>query len=267
MEVKLVYIPEHTNHLAVSTHTFKSQWFEDTSTTTVAHNLSDREDVVGYVVQEWNTTTDQRRNIAANSLVVNYDDTNIYLDWTGFTPSSTLKYRIITGGVAIPQSIPSYVGGFTKFVGVGPGSYATLADAIADSEPGDSILVSKSYSISAAEVVNINNIDIQFMPGVEITVTGGSKALDITASRVHVTRPSYKINFAGTLAAAIEISGSECEIERARVEADNAGLTVTAAYNLTGNLNYLAGMAVATQGTITGTIANTGTDNDTSVRG
>jgi hypothetical protein len=270
VEVQAAYIPSVANQVIANTTQFTSEWYQNTSTTTIPHGLTDMNDVQSIAVVEWDVTADERRWVTPTSLVTKWDDTNLYLDWTGFSPSATLQYRVIAGGSVLPQSYPINYGGYTKFVGFGPGSYATLTAAIAAAAPGDSILINKSYSISSAEVVDVDDVKIEFMPGVKITVTGGTEALQVTASEVHIIRPKYEVDFSGTLTSCIEVSGDDCTIFKAKVEANDAGVTVTNAYHLASGAdrNYLDGSLVATAGTITNAIVDdSGEDgNDWSIR-
>jgi hypothetical protein len=80
-------------------------------------------------------------------LVLNFDGTNFYVDWSGFSPTATLQYQIIAGGSALPQSLPSMLGGYTRYVGFGPGSYPSLTAALVGAAAGESILVNGGYSM------------------------------------------------------------------------------------------------------------------------
>lgn len=262
--VEAFYVPRAQNTIATASHMFVSSWFQNTATTTVPHALSDMDDVRSYEVQEWNVSTNKRRNINRDALVINFDNTNFYLDWTDVVPSATLQYRIVTGGTALPAAVPSQFGGYTKFVGFGPGSYATITAALAAAAPGDSILVLRSYSISAAEVVNVANVKIAFMPGIQITVTGGTRALQVTATGVELRNLYYLVNFAGTLTAGIEWGTTNTYADNCFVEASNAGLTITDAFSIlsTNTGNRLHGLGTkATSGTITNRMTDSGSNN------
>ena len=270
VEVQARYIPSSVNKVIANSTQFVSIWYENTSTTTLAHGLSDAGAIKDISVIEWDLSAGEYRTVSATSIVTNWDDTNLYLDWTGYTPSSTLKYQIVAGGNVLPVSMPTEFGGYTKFVGFGPGSYATLTAAIAASAAGDSILVKKGYSISAEEVVNVGDIKIEFAPGVEITVTGGTNALRVTSNEVHLIRPKYKVGFSGTLTSAIKFDGClDCTIDKGKVESTDAGVTITNAYELsaTAERNYINGVSVATAGAITNSIVDSGTENQFTVRG
>lgn len=269
LEVKATYIPVTGNQIASMSTQFETGWYTDTATTTVAHNRTDMEDLKGIVVQEWNTTTGQRRLIPTETLVVGFDNTNLYLDWTGFTPSATLKYRVTTSGNALPQALPYYLGGYTKYVGLGIGGYSTLAAALAASVAGDSILVGRSETITTALALSASDVKIEWMPGVKTTVGAAVKGIVVSGSRCNLVNPWFEGNFAGTIPVAIEISGDDCFVERAKVTANLAGCTITAGYNFTATAerNWINGTVKAIAGTITSAITDAGTDNDYSVRG
>lgn len=104
LEVIIIYNPQLSDSFASSSHSSKSPWYTDTATTQWAHGLVSMDDVIGVVVQEWNTTTGKRRPIELSSIVSGFDDTYVYFDWSGFTPSSTLKYRVCIGSAALPHA-------------------------------------------------------------------------------------------------------------------------------------------------------------------
>ena len=262
-----MYIPVTPNAVVSNADRFKSSFLTSSGTTTLPHTLTDKESIKGISIIERDTTLGRDRVLPANTIVQNYDDTNLYLDWTGYSPSATLQYQIVTGASPLPSQIPIDFSGYTKLVGFGPGSYNTLADAIAAAEVGDSILVNKSYSISSAETISVSDIYIRFMPGVIITVTGGSEALVITGDDVHIEGARYLVNFAGTLTEGIQLNGDDCQVVRAKIEVDNAGLTVTNAYRLSGSRGLVEGAIKTTNGTVTNTVFENGTDNDFSIRG
>lgn len=105
LEVVAFYLPTVPN-IASASRTFNSSWFTDTSTTTVPHGLSDMEDIRGYQVQEWDTVAGKRRVVDPSVIVVNFDETNFYLNWTGSGVSATKRFRIVAGGSPLPWSIP-----------------------------------------------------------------------------------------------------------------------------------------------------------------
>lgn len=269
VEVEAFFVPTLSGSVVSPSHDFQSSWFANTATTTVAHTLNDMEAIRGYEVQEWDLTAGKIRNIDRSALVVNFDNSNFYLDWTGLAPSVSLKYRVVAGGTPIPASTPVEYGGYNKFVGAGPGHYPTLTAALASAAPGDSILVHKGYTISAAETISLSDISIFFRPGAEITITGGTQGLLITGNRVYIDRPKYKVNFAGTLNQVVQIDGNDCDIQCASVVVDNAGVTVTDVYKISAaaSRNYLRSSVNTVSGTVTNKLNDLGTDTDATVRG
>jgi DNA-binding cell septation regulator SpoVG len=201
--------------------------------------------------------------------VSEYDNANLYLDWSGLTPSATLKYQIVTGGHPVPTSLPVFLGGYTKFVGAGPGSYATITAALAASAPGDSILVTRGYSISAAETVSVSGVKITFMPSVQITQTAAAGCLIVSANDVIIDSPVYEMTAAGTISAAVSVTGDDCVIEKCRLITNNAGLTVTDAFNLSvvAERNEIRASIKKTAGAVTNSVTDSGTDNLPMIRG
>lgn len=106
VDIFLYFIPDVRDNYIAATHTFKSPWFVDTSVTEVYHGLSDMDDIASYSVVEWDVTDGKRTTISPSSLVINFDNEKFYLNWTGLNPSSNLRYRIVTGGSALPQALP-----------------------------------------------------------------------------------------------------------------------------------------------------------------
>ena len=88
---------------------FTSPWYTSTATTTVAHGLTNLDQISGYEVQEWNVTSGIRQTIDRSSLVTGFDSTNINLDWTGLTPTVNLKYRVILLGNIPTRPVIAYV--------------------------------------------------------------------------------------------------------------------------------------------------------------
>jgi hypothetical protein len=265
LEVKLVYAPTGGSQIASPSTQYDSGWLDSSAVTELTHNLWDMEDIKALVVQEWDVTANRRRVIPAEGLVSEFDNTKIYLDWSGFSPSSTLKYKVVSSGNPLPQAIPVHVGGFTKFVGFGPGSYATLAAAIAEAASGDSILVNKSFTPTATTTLSQNDVKVQFMPGVSMNVsTDIDKVLVVSGSRCSVLDLNVNLTATGTLDSIVEISGDDCVVDRARLTVNNAGVTVTAAYNVTAaaEATQVYGQLRKTAGTITSAFTDAGSFTD-----
>lgn len=104
--IDMMHTPSLPNRYIDSSRTFKTPWYEDNSVTTVPHNLTDKFDIADLSLLEWDVTNDKMRTLSASSLVVNWDDTNVYLDWTGLSPSSTLKFKLVSGQTALPIARP-----------------------------------------------------------------------------------------------------------------------------------------------------------------
>lgn len=105
-EVNAFFVPTIPNVASPAT-SFTSPWYTSTAVTTQAHGLSDMESIRGLSLIEWDTVAAKRTFRDPSTVVKNFDAVNLYLDWTGVTPSSTLQYRLITGGNPLPQSIPN----------------------------------------------------------------------------------------------------------------------------------------------------------------
>lgn len=271
LEVVALYHPPTWGMVSAPSNQVESAWFTDTSVTSFAHTLPDASWIRGISVLEHDVTADEYRIYPMQaSPVSHYDGTSVHLDWTGFSPTANLKYKVILGGNPLPAAIQKELGGFTKFVGFGPGSYANLLLAIAAAQPGDSILVNKSESIVAPILIGVDGIKVQFMPNVKITVTTGAKGLILSGNDIDLIAPWIVGEVIGTMDSAIEVSGAGCNVTKAKVESNNAGCTITDAYKLLGGAayNYLNGYAVATAGTITNGITdNSGmASNDWSIR-
>jgi hypothetical protein len=256
------------DHLVSPMTQFRSAWFTGTGTTTVPHGLADMDSIHGYSVIEWDVTGNTRRVVGG--LIDSFDRNNFYLDWTGFSPSATLQYCIVAGGAALPHALPSTIGGFTKFVGFGPGSYLTLAAALSAAAAGDRILVKASETLASTVTISLSDIEIVWMPGTVMSVLSSiTKGIVVSGDRVKLIGPRLLVNFSGTLAAGVEVSGDDCSIERAYTEVNNAGLTVTAgfAFTATAQRNYANASIKKTAGTVTNNVTDAGSDNDYSVRG
>lgn len=246
--------------VAFQSRQFASGWYQSNAVTTVPHGLSDIEDIRAYVVEEWNVSAGKYRFIDPSSLIVNFDGTNFYLNWTGLSPSATLQYRIIAGSSPLVAAVPLQYGGFTKFVGIGPGSYATLSAAIAAAAPGDSILVAKSTDEPAGDVnLNVADVRVRWMPGVETRLSGAlTNGLRLTAARINLEAMKLKLTPTGTEARGVSVEAADCKVE-GRVET-NATQTFTDLLHVTsgGTRTFALLGVVRTLGTIT----NLETNND-----
>lgn len=257
VQVEAIYFPNQAGNVVGLQHDFQSGWYQNTSTTTVAHGLQPGS-IKGYEVQEWDVTNSKIRNIDRSALVVNFDNTNFYLNWSGLTPSATLQYRVVAGGTPIPSSIPVEFGGFNKFVGFGPGSYATLATAVAGAAPGDSILVNQSHTLTADLDINVADLRIAFMPGVVVTMAGAlTNGLRLTAARIKLERLHLRVQPTGAQARGISIEAADCDLDRTIVEL-NTAQTLTDAVHITvaGARAYVRSRLLATLGTITNGLTN-----------
>ena len=245
--------------------------FTDTATTSVSHTLSNAQDIRGMALIEHDVSADRYRVLDNQQLVTDFNDTTIFLNWSGLTPTPTLTYTLVLGGTPLPASIPVSIGGFTKFVGFGPGSYGTLALALADSLPGDSILIQKGYDITVQETISLSDIRIRLMPGVKITITAAiaTAAWLVTGDRVDIQALNLEVAFAGTQDAGLRIEGDDCNITDIRISANDGGLTLTEAIHLTAasERNYVNASVRTIAGTVSNTLNDLGSDNGFSVRG
>ena len=245
--------------------------YTDTSVASVVHGLSAGEDIRGMTLLENDITSGLRHARDHTELVSGYDDTNIYFDWTALSPSSNRQYTLAVGGTPIPTSVPIHIGGFTKLVGYGPGSYQTLTEALAGSSSGDSILIGRGYVITAQEVISLDDIRVKCMPGVIIDVDSAiaESAWKITGNRVDLQGLNMRIGFSGTQTAALRIEGDDCNISESRIETDDAGVTLTDGFLIhsTADRAYVNGSVRATAGTVTTTFTDNGADTGVDIRG
>jgi len=245
-------------------------WYTDTSVSSVSHNLVDALDIKGMSLLEHDVSTDRYQNLPNGNLVKNYNDDTIFFDWIGLSPTPTLRYRLISGGRALPASVPIQLGGFTKFVGMGPGSFLTVTEALAASGPGESILVNKGYTIGAEETIDVDDIRIRFMPGIEIGVSGApGVGWRITGDRVDIEGLAMSFEGSGTTADGVRFEGDDCSLHSAKIKTNNAGTTLTNAITLaaTADRNFVSTSARAVLGTLSNGLNDLGSLNDGGVRG
>lgn len=260
VEVQAVYFPG-TKTLASHSRTFTSGWYDSTATTTVPHGLNDTDDIRGYEVQEWDTSTGRIRNIDRSALVVDFDATNFYLDWTGLSPSSSLKYRIVAGGSPLPWAVPTELGGYTKFVGAGPGSYASLTAALAAAAAGDRILVMRSTT-ETVEISIPAGVTVEQMPGTVVTfqnpTTGFGVVVHFAGDKAKWLGMDTKLTgIISIISRFLSVEAADCKID-GHVEIDCSGQTVTdmAHIDTTGlRANVMVGVK-RTAGTVTNLLTN-----------
>lgn len=258
VEVIAFYIPNLANNVVSLQHSFTSSWMSSTAVTTLAHGLNDAEDIKGYEVQEWDVTNTRYKNIDRSALVINYDSTNFYLDWTGLSPSANLRYRVVAGGTPIPAALPIQYGGFNKFVGFGPGSYVTLTAAIAAAAAGDSILVNKDTTEPTGDLnINVANIRIRSMPNVTVGMSGSmTNGLRVTAAKVRIEALQLSLNPSGAQSRGVSIEAADCWMD-AKIEKLGAQ-TVTDGVHITsgGSRTYAKASIQVSAGAVTNLLTN-----------
>ena len=104
VEVTAVYLPKLSNGLVVSqTESFDSGWISSDPGATIAHGLNDKYDIVDIVVLEKDTTTGNIRKLDVSTPVLNWDDTNINVDFSGFS-FTNLEYKFVTSPKALQHA-------------------------------------------------------------------------------------------------------------------------------------------------------------------
>ena len=265
LELRCYYVPKVSQNLASASTRFESQWYVDSLTTTIPHGLSDRNDIKSVSVIEWNTTSGVSRIVESGAnIVTGFDDTNIYVAWGAFTPSATLKYKICTGSTALPTAVPAFVSGYTKWVGMGMGSYTSIASALAASAPGDAILIGTDQALAADLTISLSDLRIKTMPGVRLIFSAGTNGLKLTGNRIEV---EAAIQSSASLTSMLYISGNDCHVAKTRMEAISGTQTQAVWIDATANRAYLEAATINNGGTITTKVTNNGTECDWLVRG
>lgn len=259
LRVRAMRIPTQPA-LATSGRQFASGWFQNTATTTLPHGLTDVEDIRSYVVQEWDVTAGRYRLVSETAIVVNYDGTNFYLNWTGVTPSATLQYRIVAGSSPLAFAIPLHYGGFNKFVGIGPGSYATLTAAIAAAAPGDAILVARDTTEPAGDVtVGVAGLRIHFMPNVKVGMSGAmTNGLRLTAAKIRVEGLLLELNPSGAQARGLSIEAADAWVD-GKIEKIGAQTVTDGVHVTSGGVRTYGRVAIQVSA---GAVTNLLTNND-----
>lgn len=172
------------------------------------------------------------------------------------------------GGSTSPLGFDRTKVEFTKVVDSYDSTYPTLQAAFNAAVPGDSILVTRGYSISAVETCSVSNVLVQFNPGVVIDASGvsGDYALRVTGDYCHILRPVYLFN-GNTALGGVRVSGSDNEITGTSIQMVGSTLTQGYIFDAGANRNYLVGSVKRSSGTLSNLLVNNGTDNDASVRG
>lgn len=219
------FIVDPTKETVVSNASlYKSGWIESSTVTELSHNLTGKDDIQSYVVQEWDVQNDQRRNLSYGSVVTGFDDDKFYLNWVGFTPSANMKYRLIAGA-SVLQTDATPDNGWDHVVEDSHGSYATLPDALAAAVPGERILVKKSHTLPSQLDFNVSDVYVEFEQGVTITVsTTGEEAFRFSGSNIRV----WGGKFVGTSDVTVmEVSSSQGFIKGSAFDLTSTGATFT----------------------------------------
>ena len=275
VRIHLTYTKQQTWQGLNSPQTqFESSWFTSNGTTVVPHGLPDASAIRGAVVLEHNTSTNRHKVLSGVSTpLADFDDTNIYLDWTGFSPSATLRYKVITGGHPNPFALPKEIGGYTMFVGFGPGSYSTLSAALAVAQPGDSILVNRSETITSGGIFfNIDDLRIDFMPGVKFSYTDtGIVDLMTIQGDNNVINNAVLVNDGGESDSGFSLIGENIILNNAKVEVINSGEFSGSAFYIGGDgYHFVRGYVKVVSGTVPNLVGGSANDiasSDVMVRG
>lgn len=270
LNVECFYLPSRGKSVLANQGRYESSWMVDTSVSALAHGLTDIEDIKGISVLNWDGAVGGLcYPVDFSELVSSWDNSNIYLNWIGLSPASNNRYKVVTGGSPLPASIPTYIGGYTKMVGFGPGSYPTLSSALSAAVAGDSILVNNNQTFTAKLSISVSDIKITFMPDVILNWTSGTEGIEITGNRVELNNAHVKISGSGTWASGFDIQSNDCVINKGFVESNHASCTITNAYYFTvgSNRNYINGTMLVTLGTITNQSTDAGTNNESNIRG
>lgn len=196
VEIQAFAVPKAANGFLSSNTQFKSDWFTGTGTTTVAHGLVDMDEIASYEVQEWDVTNNKRRNISRDALVVNFNATNFYLNWAGITPSATMKYRVVTGGTALPTAVPfakrnQYL--FTDIASLTPTTTAYPLDIVND-EVGplqimQMVASNKWQSVPVPDTVFAEKVGSQWYLRGDLSLIGGVSSGNPVKISVQTTAP------------------------------------------------------------------------------
>jgi hypothetical protein len=186
-------------------------WYTSSAVTAQAHGMT-LDDIRGYVVQEKNTVTGAVRNIDPSGIVVNVDATNFNLNWTGIS-FTNLQYRIVASSSPIAVAVPLAYGGYTKFVGMGPGSYATMTAALAASTSGDRILVARDTD-ETADLSVPAGVTVRQMPGTTVRIAGAlTNGVRFTGAKAGWEAMNVKLSPTGTQAKGVSVEAADCYVE------------------------------------------------------
>lgn len=263
VELVCIYTPQTGDQVASISNRFESPWYTSGSgTQSVAHGLTNVDDIRSYCVLEWDLTGGApgvRRLLDPTTLVVSVDSTNFNLDWSALSPSATMQYKVISGGTPVPSALPTYMGGYTMFVG-GAGGYPTLTAALGAAQAGDSILVTSPQLLTGVISCSLNDIKIEFMPSAYIT----TPTYGFTFTGNNIVVRNMKMIVTGALTTAFSITSDDSYFENIFINATPGSITNAFVLNSGGDRNWIN---ATVKGTITNKITNSGADNDYTIRG
>lgn len=147
VEIGLYYCPRVSNGFVSSSQQYESPWFDSALPASATHGLADKFAIRAVSYLEWDVTagTITQRECTLG-LVTKWNDTTIYFDGTGITPSSTLKYKIVAGGSALPQAAAPVMGSMFEFTVLGQlasGSTAYVCSKMFGDSPTEIAVVQK----------------------------------------------------------------------------------------------------------------------------
>jgi hypothetical protein len=182
----------------------------------------------------------------------------------------TVSGTDIEDGSIAPADVSLSVKIGTQFTSyVGSGGYASLSAALAAATAGSRILVDVSETWASALEISTSNIEVIWMPNRLVTVGSGIGDV-LLVSGSNVTVEGLKVTAAASISSFVSVSGSDCYIDRIRVEVVGTGVTAGSVCKfLAGsNRNFLSASVKKTSGgAVTTNVVDSGTDNDYTVRG
>jgi len=180
------YEPPADTVIVMPKTSFASNLLTDGSVTTIAHGLGSG--IISAVAVQTDVIASRRKSLfIPNSPVLNFDDTNIYLDWTGFSPSSTETYQIFASTV---NGLPAALSIFGFFAGAqAADANTTLLNTSNDAQ---------NFNISASRDVTLPTTSVK--AGRVFTITNrGAFNLVVKASNGNALTIANSCNMDATI--------------------------------------------------------------------
>lgn len=127
VSILLINIPRLANGIVKDSHVYESPWWTSSPGPSVAHGLTDKNDIKSVVVLREEIATGRQSILTLSTPVKEWDDDNIYFNWIASFDFSTYKFRVLTSPTTMPQAFRPALKNKHEFTATGQLTAVTTA--------------------------------------------------------------------------------------------------------------------------------------------